>query len=204
MSDVFYTPPKADLTATPKSSQPFFTVSLDKLTVMLVVTSGLYGLYWCFKNWSLYKVHSGRSLWPLPRTVFGMLYMPSLFYKVDAVLKEENKGGMPYWAVSAAAMILLALVPHSVGFIIGLFTSLSGQPFTGVGFIPMVAASTIPMLLQCLILRRVQSFMNLANGDAKGSQNKDFTPWNCVWMVIGVICWGINMMVMASMNAVSF
>lgn len=200
VSDAFYTPPAADLTVSSKSGPPFFTVSLGKLTVMLIVTSGLYGIYWCFKNWSLYKAYSGRSLWPLPRTLFGLFYTPSLFYKIDGVLKEQGKGRMPYWAGSAAAMILLAFAPHIVGFVVGFVSGLSGRPFSGIGLVPTIAVSIIPLLLQCLILRRVQSFINRLNGDAEGSQNKEFTGWNSVWMVIGVICWGLGIALAVSMN----
>lgn len=193
MSEVFYTPPAADLTAAPKSGPPFFSVSLDKLTVMLIATSGLYGLYWCFKNWSLYKAWSGRSIWPLPRTLFGLLYMPSLFYKIDGLLKERGRGRMPYWALSAAAMIFLAFAPHIVGFVTGFIAALSGKRFSGIGVVPTITLAILPLLLQSLILRRVQSFINLLSGDVDGSQNKRITGANVAWIVIGIIYWGVGL-----------
>lgn len=199
MSDVFYTPPAAELVDSPKKGSPFFTVSVNKLTVMLIVTSGLYGIYWSFKNWSHYKAYSGRPLWPIPRAFFGLIYLPSLFYKVDAELKTQGKR-LPYWAALATGLILLFLAPSLIGFLIGLFQGLTQGTYTGVGIIPAILASTIPFLLQCLILRRVQSFINLANGDPDGIRNKDFTRWNVPWMVIGIIYWVAGTMLTISMN----
>lgn len=189
MSDVFYTPPAADPATISTTQPPFFTVSQRKLTVMFILTSGLYGLYWGYKHWSLYKAYSCRSLWPLPRTIFGLLYLPSLLYKVDGLLKEQGKGRMPYWAASAAGLTLLAMAPMITGFFSGLVQGLGGRPYSGVGTVLLVAASVIPFLLYCLILRRVQAFINLLNGDADGSQNMTFTRWNVLWMVIGSIYW---------------
>lgn len=199
MSDVFYTPPAAELMDPPKKGSAFFTVSVTKLTVMLIMTSGLYGIYWSFKNWSHYKAYSGRPIWPIPRALFGLIYLPSLFYKVDAELKTQGRR-LPYWAALAAGLILLFLAPSLIGFLIGLFQGLTQGTYTGLGVIPAILASTIPFLLQCLILRTIQSFINLANGDAEGSRNKDFTRWNVLWMAIGVIYWIAGIMLTISMN----
>jgi hypothetical protein len=201
VSDVFYTPPAASLTDPPKKGAPFFIVSPDKLTIMLIVTSGLYGIYWCFKNWSAYKAHSGRSIWPVARTLFGLFYLPSLFYKVDGLLKAQGKGAMPYWAASGAGMILLASVPHTIGFMKGLVQALRGEPFTGFGVITLVTMSVVPLLLQCLILRRVQTFMNQLDDHPDGLRNSGFTVSNKLWMFIGVIYWGVGLSIAIDMNS---
>lgn len=200
MSDVFYTPPASALNSSAKTDPPFFTVSQKKLTVMFIITSGLYGMYWCFKNWSHYRAYSGRPIWPLPRTVFGLLYLPSLFYKIDGTLKEQGKGRMPYWAASVAGIFILTFAPHIVGFLIGFFAAISGRPYEGIGIVTTLAVATIPLLLICLILRRVQSFINLLSGDTEGRSNGDFTRWNILWMAIGVVYWIVGLTVSVSMT----
>jgi hypothetical protein len=201
VSDVFYTPPAASLTDSSKKGAPFFIVSPNKLTIMLIVTSGLYGIYWCFKNWSLYKAYSGRSIWPPARTLFALFYLPSLFYKVDGLLKAEGKGAMPYWAASGAGMILLAFVPQAIGFVTGFIQALRGETFTGFGVITVLMISIVPLSLQCLILRRVQTFMNQLNDDLDARQNSGFTVWDRVWMFIGVIYWAVGLFSATTMNS---
>lgn len=203
MSDAFYTPPASDLNGSAKNESPFFTVSQTKLTVMFIVTSGLYGLYWCFRNWSHYRAYSGRPIWPLPRTLFGLLYLPSLFYKIDGTLKEQGKGRMPYWAASVAGVFILTFAPHIVGFLIGFFAALSGRPYDGAGIVTTLAVATLPLLLICLILRRVQSFINLLSGDTEGRSNATFTRWNILWMAIGVLYWIAGLTLSMSMTQAS-
>jgi hypothetical protein len=203
VSDVFYTPPNADLTESLLSQPPFFTVAPRKFMVMFIVTSGLYGIYWCFKNWSLYKAYSGRPLWPFLRAAFALIFMPSLLYKVDGLLKKNGIGRMPYWAASAAGLILLPFVAQIIAFITGFVTAISGKPYTGLGIVPLVALSIIPLLVQSLILLRAQSFINVLNGDAEGLQNNDFTPLNVLWMVIGIIYWIVGIAIAISMDQVA-
>jgi len=198
MSEVFYTPPEADL-RDQQREPAFFTVAPTKLVIMLIVTSGLYGLYWFFKNWTLYKAYSARSIWPLPRTVFGILYLPSMFCKIDAELKKLGKEGMSYWRLSAAGIILIALGPVVFSFFSGLIQGLQGQPFSGPGPALLIALSISPVLAQSLILRRVQSFINLLNDDPAGAQNNSFTALNAVWALIGIGYWYVGLQFTLSM-----
>jgi hypothetical protein len=199
MTDVFYTPPKADLQEGQCRRPAFFTVAPNKLVIMLIVTSGLYGLYWCFKNWTLYKAYSARAIWPIPRTVFGLLYLPSMFCKIDAELKTRGEEGMSYWRLSAAMIILIALGPGIVSFLSGFLEGVQGKPFSGLGTVTLVALSVSPLLVQSLILRRVQSFINLANDDPAGSRNSRLTVLNGVWACIGVAYWYVGLQFTLSM-----
>lgn len=188
MSEQFNTPPAADLTALPTSGPPFYTVSLVKLTVMMFITCGLYGLYWYYKNWSRYKAYSAKPIWPVLRTIFGLIYVPSMFGKVDALLKEKGQRGMPYWGTLAAGMILLALAPSLVVFVHKIATSSKGVASAGLGLIPL-AISVISTFAQFLIMLRVQSFINQLNRDAEGSCKCGSTFGEGVWAMLGLMCW---------------
>ncbi|HEY0287537.1 MAG TPA: hypothetical protein VGC62_11080 [Pseudomonas sp.] len=189
MSDSMYVPPTANLNVEPAGAPAFFTVSTTKFMTMLLATSGLYGWYWFYKNWALYRRYSGRSIWPIPRAVFGLIFLPSLFCKLDRVLKQQGKDGMPFWRGSAALFILIAIAPMALSFLVGLLQGLNGQPFSGGGIVPMIAASIIPLMLQSLILLRVQRFINVVNDDPSGNTNARLTHWNWVWIVIGLLYW---------------
>lgn len=202
MSEQFNAPPAADLPALPTSGPPFYTVSLVKLTVMMFITGGLYGLYWYYKNWSRYKAYSAKPIWPVPRAIFGLIYVPSMFGKVDALLKEKGQRGMPYWGALAAGMILLALAPSLVVFVHGVATSSKGAGAASLGLLPLwiSVASTFG---QFLIMLRVQSSINRLNRDAEGNCKCGSTFGEGVWAMLGVVCWVVMIIVAASIGALS-
>ena len=201
MSEQFNTPPAADLTALPASGPPFYTVSLVKLTLMMFITCGLYGLYWYYKNWSRYKAYSAKSIWPVPRAIFGLIYVPSMFGKVDAMLKEKGQRGMPYWGVLAAGMILLALAPSLVVFVHGITTSSKGAGAVSLGLLPLWI-SVASTFVQFLIMLRVQSFINQLNRDAEGSCKCGSTFGEGVWAMLGLMCWVVVMIIVVMIEAI--
>ena len=170
------------------SSPAFFTVSIFKLGLMYIVTFGLYGPYWLYQNWRVYKQYSGSPIWPLPRTVFATIYLPCLFYKIDETFKAQGRGAMPYWAAYAFLLMLISISPLVIGFFIGLYQALTnGSP--QLGPLLIIILSTVPFMLQSLVLCRVQSFINTLNENVDGSDNSSFSVWNWLWMAIGVVCW---------------
>lgn len=189
MIDSIYTPPKARLNVEPAGLPAFFTVSPTKLMTMLWATSGLYGLYWLYKNWALYKQFSGRSIWPIPRTLLGLIFLPSLFCKLDRTLREQGKGGMPYWWGHAALLIVNGLAPALLSFFNGLVRGLGGQPLTESGVGQMFAISFITLLIHSLILLRVQRYINVLNDDSSGHTNARLSKANWLWIAIGMLYW---------------
>lgn len=201
MSEQFNAPPAADLTALPTSGPPFYTVSLVKLTVMMLITCGLYGLYWYYKNWSRYKAYSAKPIWPVPRAIFALFFVPSMFGKVDALLKEKGQRGVPYWGALAAGMILLALAPSLVVFVHGIAAGPKGAGAAGLGLLPLWI-SIATAFAQFLIILRVQAFINRLNRDAEGNCRCGSTFGEGVWAMLGVICWVIMIIVAVSIGAV--
>ena len=192
MSEPFNTPPAADLTALPTNGPPFYTVSLIKLTVMMFITCGLYGLYWSYKNWSRYKACSAKPIWPAMRTLFCFFYFPSLFCKVNAALKETGRGGIPYWGVYVAGIYLLTFTPSIVT---GYASGWGSSPSAALGLIPTIGVYTITGLGQFLITLRVQSFINRLDGKSGESRRIRFTFGDVVWTVIGICYWALLMLI---------
>lgn len=189
MTDSIYAPPIAKLTVEPAGSPAFLTVSPTKLMTMLWATSGLYGFYWFYKNWALYKQVSGRSIWPVARTLLALIFVPSLFCKLDRALREQGKGGMPYWRGLAALLIVNGLTPALLSFFNGLARGLSGQPLTESGAGQLFAISFITLLIHSLILLRVQHFINVLNDDSSGRTNARLSKANWLWIAIGMLYW---------------
>jgi hypothetical protein len=189
MTDVFYTPPKADLQESTPHNSAFFIVAPRKLLVMLFMTHGMYCAYWLYKNWSLYRASSGRSVWPLARTFFGLFYLPSLFCKMNRTIKDANNVGIPYWGLKAVLFILLSFAPLILGFVIG-FTRAAGlHDMGGLGLWFDFWVGTAAAILQILVLFNVQRYVNRLNEDPDGLANSGYSLLNVIWMVIGVIVW---------------
>ncbi len=180
MSDVFYTPPVAQLSERNDNDAVFFTVSLRK-----------------------YKSCAGLPVWPVARCVLGLVYLPSLFAKINRALKDQGKAGMPYWAFYAGGIIFIALAPSLIGFVAGLVQGVAGLPYSGPAAPVLLIASTVPLLLQSAILVRVQSFINRLNNDPAANENSHLTLWNAVWMVIGIVYWGVGVFIALNMASVA-
>jgi hypothetical protein len=154
----------------------FFAVSRTKLIVLLILTLTLYQLVWFYKNWALVR-ERGESVWPLPRTIFGVLFCYSLFERVRA------RG--------AALGIRLDAGLLAAGFI---FFSVAGNLLDRFG--DSVAVSGIGILLlyvSAFFLVPVQSAIDAINRAEVPDHdpNDRFTVANWVWIVFGVLLIGL-------------
>lgn len=59
----------------------WFAVGPAKLIVMSLATVGLYQVYWFYQHWRRVR-ESGEDIWPLPRSIFGVIFSYSLFRRV--------------------------------------------------------------------------------------------------------------------------
>ena len=57
---------------------------------MSVFTFGLYGIYWCYKNWRRIRERSGERLSPFWRAFFTALWSFSLFKRIRQHALEQN------------------------------------------------------------------------------------------------------------------
>lgn len=189
MSDVFYTPPAADLQPTKSDEHEFFTVAPRKLIVMMLLTHGLYGAYWLYQNWKHYKIRSGRPIWPLARTILALFYVPSLFCKIDRAFKSRDERGMPHWCVSAILYVALPFAPFIIGMAYGLYRVSAGFDSAPVGFWFEFVIGTAVFVFQSLIVLRAQRFINQVNEDPNGQANERYSLGNAIWIFIGVLIW---------------
>jgi len=88
----------------------WFVVGPAKLVAMSIVTLGLYQIYWFYQQWRRVR-DSGEDVWPLPRSIFGVIFGYSLFQHVMQsaranVAPAAGPGGL------AVAYILLCIASN--------------------------------------------------------------------------------------------
>ncbi|MDF5828479.1 hypothetical protein P4233_13630 [Pseudomonas aeruginosa] len=74
MENVYKTP-EAPLVETrgAKRAHPFVT-SLGKMSVLFLLTLGLYGVYWMYKHWKAQQPQMERRISPVWRAIFGIFF----------------------------------------------------------------------------------------------------------------------------------
>ena len=141
----------------------FFPVSILKLIVMSVCTSGIYNFYWYYKNWQLIKERENLDIMPIWRGVFAFFFCYSLFKKVRATANS-----------------------------LGLTRSIAAGPLA-LGWIVVTILWQLPNLYSLvayfavLFLIPVQILVNDINAESSPGhdENKRFTAWNITAVVFG-------------------
>ncbi|WP_332878069.1 hypothetical protein [Massilia sp. S19_KUP03_FR1] len=174
----------APLTDATRAAQ-FYVVSLRKFAILFFMTLGGYQLYWFYKNWRCFKdgkpsaSESGPSIWPVPRALFSIFFVHSLFRVVKQHAPDNAR--VAAWENGNHATLVVVLIILSNG--LSRLSNRSGDAFW-------------PDLLSLLILLPLgyamgaaQEKINLACGDPEGATNAALTTANYVWIVLGAIAW---------------
>jgi hypothetical protein len=187
MSDSIYAPPQADLNTTPVDSisAPFYVVTVKKMAVLGLLTFGLYFIYWHYQNWRQYRdwqlarTQEKQDIWPVPRGIFSIFFMHSLFRNVKA-FADDNERHID-WEPEMVATILVILT------IIG--NILDRLAMRNIGY-PVTDILSLILLAPLLYMyTRVQPIINASCGDPESKSNSNFTVANWIWIVIGALLW---------------
>jgi hypothetical protein len=174
-----------DNVVTPDRSPMFYVVSGRKLTILFLVTLGLYTVYWFYKNWDRYKdkwpyaSEVGTTIWPVPRAVFSVFFVHALFRKIKANAQEN--AAVAAWRNNLHAWLLVILLLVSSGLDRAANKSI-GSPWTDVLSLAILA----PLLFQLL---KAQEMINISCNDPAGAGNGSFSKVNYAWIVAGVVLW---------------
>lgn len=183
MNDSIYAPPEAEVADTPTDEPHFYVVGTRKFYWLSLLTFNLYFVYWSYRNWRNIKRETGENVWPVPRGIFYIFFTHSLFTDVNERLKTI--GADFAWRPGTSATLFVVMVILS-----NVLSRLSersiGSPITDI-----LSIAFVPFLP--LLLLQGQRAINLACGDADGSQNQGLTVVNWVWMVIGGLVWLVAM-----------
>ncbi len=185
MNDNVYAAPQAQLidpqTSRP-ASDPFYVVSTLKFNFLFYLTMGFYSIYWFYRHWKAWKRHTGRDLWPVPRSIFSIFFVHSLFALFEKTRNPIVARKGDFWA--------------SLFVVAAIFENIASR-FAGddLGWGDLVS-------LGCLIpigisLSWGQKVANSACLDSDGSRNAHFSIANILWMVFGGLFWLLVLSVLA-------
>lgn len=185
MSENPYAPPTSDLETAVSSDETgeFYVVSKKKFYSLFIATMGLYTVYWFYKNWSLYRDASGEKIWPIPRAIFSIFFVHSLFRKVQE--KMERSGVTYDWNSNSLAGIVVALIIIS-NVLDNTSAKSIGSPYTD-------WLSVIILVPLVFTMHKAQLAINVSCDDAEGKSNDAFTWANYVWLTLGCMLWILAM-----------
>jgi hypothetical protein len=163
----------------------FYVVSRKKLAILYLATSGLYGVYWFYKNWSNYKNSSSdrfnvdRSIWPVPRGIFSIFFTHALFREVKAY-GRDNAALAEWNNESLATQLVLFTIAGNV--LDRMSVRSIGSPYTDIASL-LIMGPILGLLLSA------QHKINLSCDDPDGDSNSRLTNANYVWIGLGLIFW---------------
>ena len=185
MSENPYAPPSSDLetAANVEDFHEFYVVSKKKFYSLFVATMGLYLVYWFYKNWSLYRDATGASIWPIPRAIFSIFFVHSLFRAVQE--KIDRAGNSFDWNPNSHAGIVVSLIIIS-NILDNTSAKSIGSPYTD-------WLSIIILVPLVFSLHKAQLAINVSCDDAEGKSNDEFTWANYVLLTLGSALWILAM-----------
>ncbi len=168
----------------PGNTVEFFPVSEGKLLTLYILSFGLYGIYWFYKNWKLQQSKIDKKIYPVLRAVFSIFFTHSLFNRIN-----NSAGNLPqkhrFNANVLATIFVGAIIISNIIDPVSLNTSLlEDLPSSGI-FI----TSLIIFLLSVYPLVVVQATVNRINNDMLGYLNHKYSLWNYLLIVLGALFW---------------
>lgn len=149
--------------------------------MLFVATVGLYAIYWFYKNWSLQKIKTGSSVWPVMRGIFSIFFTHSLFKLIDNGLKEKQID-FRWDPRSMATLYVIATILSNIA---------DRASYKGIGS-PFTDILSIAILMAVgWALYQAQLAINTNCDDPSGEMNARFTWQNYIWIALGVIFWGL-------------
>ncbi len=191
MTDISITSPAAGEEPVATADEAaFYVVSRRKLIILFIATMSFYSFYWFYKNWEQYRKHGSASedardaIWPIPRAIFSIFFIHSLFRKVKALGPDQPK--VAAWRDNLGAWWYV-IVSITLGITNRLEKNGIGLPLTSfLGYVCIV--------LLLLSYVKAQSMINASCGDPDGKSNNKLTGANWVWIVIfGILYLGAFM-----------
>ncbi|ELK4741365.1 TPA: hypothetical protein ACG4N4_006397, partial [Pseudomonas aeruginosa] len=157
MENVYKTP-EAPLVETRGAKRAhFFVTSLGKMSVLFLVTLGLYGVYWMYKHWKAQQPQMERRISPVWRAIFGIFFFHALARRIHQALPEERQA---LWSPSKDATwaVLLTVAANLISHLTDVVPALE----------PYSLPSLLLLLTPLIPMRNIQRQANLASGDPQG------------------------------------
>lgn len=162
----------------------YFAVSEGKLITLYIMSFGLYGVYWFYKNWRLQQPKMDKKIFPVMRAIFSIFFTHSLFNRIHRSaehLEQKHK----FNANLLATFFVCAVIIGNLLDRVTVNTDLAGNlPNSAV-----IVISLIIFLLSAYPLAVVQATVNRINNDMLGYLNHKYSIWNYLLIACGAVFW---------------
>ncbi|MET3459261.1 hypothetical protein [Pseudomonas kilonensis] len=184
MSENVYAPPLAQLETIVEQPSEFYVVSPAKLLTLAILTFGFYFYYWSYKNWSLYKQSTQADIWPWARGLLCIFFIHQLYRRANEKIRGSGRTfewDYEQWATVYVVLTVGASLLNAVA-----------KRVDGFAFLAGWLLLAIP--LRAYVVSQSQPMINFAANDPQASSNSRFTAWNYLFMVSGVLLWGLSLL----------
>jgi len=162
----------------------FFPVSEGKLMTLYIVSLGLYGVYWFYKNWKLQQPLMDKKIHPVWRAIFSIFFTHALFRRINAQATGLEKKYQFNANVLATFFVATIVVSHILDRL-----STHSATFEGMISSTVIITSLVLLCLSVYPMVKVQATANRINGDMLGYLNHKYSAWNYALIVFGVLLW---------------
>lgn len=167
----------------------YYAVSVLRLVVSLLLTDGLYAVYWGFKNWNRYQKTTHSDINPYVNAWFFNLTAAGLFSKMNRTLKTAKNLSLYGWG--CLVIFILQIIITSNMFQGNFATEIFNWAIAGL-------LITCALYMLCFI--PVQTAVNKHHTEVlKKDLDKKFYPWEIFFLVIGILL-NVNMWFSISMS----
>ncbi len=167
-----------------ENSTAFFPVSEGKLITLYILSFGLYGVYWFYKNWKLQQKSMDKKIYPVWRAIFSIFFTHSLFKRIAQQASHlEHKH--QFNANALATFFVAAIVVSNIMERLSMNTSLLENITSNT----VIISSLTLFFLSAYPLAKVQATVNRINNDMLGYLNHKYSLWNYVLIVFGLVFW---------------
>lgn len=174
---------------------PLFPVSEGKLLTLYLLSFGLYGVYWFYKNWQLQQSSMDKKIYPLLRAIFSIFFTHSLFKRINQQASKLEKKHRFNANLMATIYVVTIVLSHLIDRL-----SIAGDDGSeGSGFVlqealsgnTLIIISVGIFLLSAFPLVQVQATANRINDDLLGYLNHRYSVWNYLLIATGALFWAM-------------
>lgn len=162
----------------------YFPVSEGKLITLYLLSFGLYGIYWFYKNWKLQQPKMDKKIFPILRAIFSIFFTHALFNRINASainLEQKHQFKANILATFFVAAVLVGNLLDPITMNTGLMDILSNNT--------VLITSLLLFIISVYPMTVVQATVNRINNDMLGYLNHKYSLWNYLLIVLGAFSW---------------
>ena len=169
---------------------------------MSVLTTGLYLLYWFYRNWATYRDATGEHLIPILRSIIPVIFLYSLLWRIDQSLKRS---GVQYeWSPKPLAMSMWLILLASFG--VSMLISAPTEQLKDIALMNLqnLILTIVQLVALVWVVCKIQRAVNVAEGDPEGESNAHFNGANNGWIGLGIVIWLVYFISVAMLLSLAY